>query len=100
MSMTLSPPELSPPELSPLNSRTPLKDYLIFRVDEADGHYELADHSALEGEAARYADLVADAEPGYGTHYEVRAALSTALLHTTEDTEHEDGQASWTRIAT
>lgn len=75
------------------HARDCLKDFLIFRVNEHDGHYELADDSALEGEAARYARLMADAEPGSGIHYEVRAAVSAALLHTTEDTEHEDRHA-------
>lgn len=84
----------------PQDARNRLKEFLIFRVDEADGHYELADHSALEGEAARYADLMADAGTEHGIHYEVRAASSATLLHTTEDAKHEDRQAAWTRIAT
>lgn len=61
-----------------------LKDYLVFRVDELDGHRELTDDSALEAEAVRYADLVAGAEPESGIYYEVRAADTGALLHTTD----------------
>lgn len=68
-----------------------LKDFLIFRVDTLDDvspyHRELADESALEGEASNYADLMAahETEAGiHGIHYEVRSARTDELLYTTE----------------
>ena len=78
MSITIAPPDH--------NVRERLKECLIFRVSQYDGHRELADDCGLKGEAVRYADLVADAEQDYaGVHYEVRELFTGALLHSTED---------------
>ncbi len=86
------------------DTRNQLKDFLIFRVDDADGHCELADDSTLEGEAVRYADLVADAEPEHGIHYEVYGAgyaegAAEPLYSTGQDTGIPTG-ATWTPTAT
>lgn len=68
------------------NVRDRLKEFLIFRVEQPVDHRELSDDSALEGEAVRYANLLADAEQEYGgVHYEVRELFTGALLHSTED---------------
>lgn len=91
---------LSRPELSPLESRTPLKDYLIFRVDEAEDHLELADESALKSEAARYADLMDAVELEPGVHYEVRRAADAPLLYSTTDPQDKRKEACWRQTAT
>lgn len=88
MSATIAMPEQ--------HARNRLKEFLIFRVHEPDGHGELSDDSALEAEAVRYSDLMADAEPEEGVHYEVRASGSGTLLHSTADPEDENEGPSWT----
>lgn len=67
------------------NVRDRLKEFLIFRVSQSDGHRELADDCGLQGEAVRYANSVAEAESAEGLHYEVRELFTGALLHSTED---------------
>lgn len=71
-----------------------LKEFLIFRVDEFEGHPELSDDSSLEGEGIRYARLMARPEPGEGIHYEVRASVSGALLYSTEDPDDDSDENS------
>lgn len=89
-----------PATLSPLVQKSTFKEYLIFRVHEAGDRRELADESALEGEAARYAALRDEAEPQTGIHYEVRRAHGGGLLYTTEDYETHREEPSWRRTAT
>lgn len=81
MSITIAPPDH--------DVRDWLKEFLIFRVSQYDGHRELADDSALESEAARYAALMDDTEPDCGIHYEVRQSSTEALLYST-DVPHDD----------
>lgn len=77
MSVTIAPPDHE--------GRDRLKEFLIFRISKYDGHRELADDSALESEAARYAALIADAKPEHGVHYEVRQSSTGTLLYSTDD---------------
>lgn len=60
-----------------------LKDFLVYRVSEADGHYEIAGESALEIEARRFAGLMAADETANRTHYEAWRVSEPTLLFTT-----------------
>jgi hypothetical protein len=86
MSMTSTMDETS--NLETCSGSAVLKEFLIFRLDTLDDvspfHRELADESALEGEASNYADLMAAYEGEAGIHYEVRSASTGELLYTTE----------------
>lgn len=63
-----------------------LEDYVVVRVDERAGwSREVADESALEGDAIRIADALSMLEVGGGIFYEVRASRGYALVYSTVD---------------
>ena len=59
------------------------KEFLVYRVEAADGHVEIAGESSLETEARRFAGIMHHSEPEEGVFYEVRGAVSDDLLFST-----------------
>lgn len=69
----------------PTQQKERLKDFLVYRVNETDGHYEIAGESALEIEARRFAGLMAavGCAEDAGGHYEAWRVSDPVLLFTT-----------------
>jgi hypothetical protein len=63
-----------------------LKDYVVLRVDEKAGwSRELYGESDLEGEAIRFAGMLASFEAKEGVSFEVRTSCGYALVYSTAE---------------